>query len=130
MSPETLPAHPTSLDRVRWRFELWRRTRHRRSPIPETLWAVALAAARVHGVYRTARTLRLNYTDLKRRASVADGAPAQAPFVELLPVPGPTTPACTLELETAWGTKLRLQLPGITPPDLTALSRTLWHMAR
>jgi hypothetical protein len=130
MSPETLPAHPTSLDRVRWRFEHWRRTRHRRSPIPETLWTGALAAAKTHGLYPTARALRLNYTDLKRRAGVADGTPAPATFVELVPVACGGSPVWTLELETARGTKLRLQLPGITPPDLTALSRSLWHATR
>jgi len=130
MSAATLPAHPTPLDRVRWRFDHWRQTRHRRSPIPEALWTVALAAARTHGVYHTARTLRLNYTDLKRRLGAADGAPAPAPFVELLSVPSPGSPACTLELATARGTKLRIELQGITPPDLTTLSRTLWHAAR
>jgi hypothetical protein len=130
MSLTTLPAHPTSLDRVRWRFERWRQSRQRRSPIPERLWAVAVAAAKTHGVHRAARTLRLNYTDLKRRAGMADGAPAWTPFVELLSVPVPRSPTCTLELETARGTKLRLQLQGITPPDLVTLSRTLWQAAR
>lgn len=130
MHPGTFPAHPTSLDRVRWRFEHWRKTRQHRSPIPDALWALALAAARTHGVYRTARTLRLNSTDLKRRLGAVSGAPAQAPFVELLPVPSPGSPACTLELETARGTKLRIQLQGMAPPDLVALSRTLWHGTR
>jgi len=131
MNPDTVvPAHPTSLDRVRWRFEHWRQTRPRRSPIPDTLWTAALAAAKTHGLHRTARTLRLNATDLKRRAGVADGAPARPPFVELLAVPGSPSPPCTLELANARGTTLRLQLPGISPPALTALSRTLWRAAR
>jgi len=130
MSLTTLPAHPTSLDRVRWRFERWHQARRRRSPIPERRWAVAVAAAQTHGVHRTARTLRLNSTDLQRRAGMADGAPARTPFVELLSVPGPTSPTCTLELENTRGTTLRLQLQGITPPDLATLSRTLWQAAR
>jgi len=91
---------------------------------------VAVATAKTHGLHRTARALRLNYTDLKRRLGGADDAAARTPFVELLSVPDPTSPPCTLELESARDTKLRLQLPGITPPDLTALSRTLWQMAR
>jgi hypothetical protein len=115
---------------VRWRFEHWRRTRHRRSRIPEALWALALAAASAHGLHRTARTLRLNATDLKRRLGATDGGAAPAPFIELLPVPSPGSPAWTLELANARGTQLRLQLPGITAPDLTALSRTLWRGAR
>jgi hypothetical protein len=40
-----VPAHLVPLDRVRQRFEHWRRTRRRRSPIPEALWALALEAA-------------------------------------------------------------------------------------
>jgi len=130
MSPDTLPARPTSLDRVRWRFEHWRQTRRRRSPIPEPLWVAAVAAAKTHGLHRTARTLRLNATDLKQRVAAANGMPAPTPFVELLSVPAPTSPPCTLELANARGTMLRLQLPGITPSDLAALSRTLWRAAR
>jgi hypothetical protein len=91
---------------------------------------LALDAARAHGLHQTARTLRLNYTDLKRRLGATGGASTQAPFVELLPVPSPGAPACTLELETARGAKLRLQLQGIAPPDLAALSRTLWQAVR
>jgi hypothetical protein len=125
-----LPAHPTTLDRARSRFERWRRRRHRRSPIPEPLWAVAVAAAKTHGLHRTARTLRLNSTDLKGRLGATDEAPVRTPFVELLSVPGPTRPTCTLELANARGTTLRLQLPGMAPPELAALSRTLWHAAR
>lgn len=128
MSTATVPAHPSPLDRVHRRFEDWRRTRQRRSRIPEGLWALALEAARVHGLHQTARTLRLNHTALKQRLCAADGPAARAPFVELVPSAG--GPACTLELETARGAKLRLQLQGITPPELTALSRTLWQAAR
>ena len=130
MNTATVPAHPSPLGRVHRRFEHWRRTRHHRSPIPEALWALALEAARAHGLHRTARTLRLNYTDLKRRLGATGGASTPAPFVELLPVPSPGGPACTLELETARGTKLRIHLQGMAPPDLVALSRALWHVAR
>ena len=130
MSVATRPAQTQPLDRVRWRFEHWRQTRQHRSPIPDALWVLALDAARAHGLHRTARTLRLNYTDLKRRLGVANGAPAPATFVELLPAPRAGGAACTLELETARGTKLRIQLQGMAPPDLVALSRTLWHGAR
>ena len=95
---------------------------------------MALDAARAHGLHQTARTLRLNHTALKQRLSAAGGPagdpPVRAPFVELLPGLAAGGPACTLELETARGAKLRLQLQGIAPPDLAALSRTLWHAAR
>ena len=131
MSTAPVPAHPHPLlARGLRRFERWRRTRQRRSPIPEALWALALDAARAHGLHQTARTLRLNHTALTQRLRAADGPPVRAPFVELLPGLAAGGPACTLELETARGAKLRLQLQGITPPDLAALSRTLWQAAR
>ena len=129
MSTATVPAHPSPLDRVRRRFERWRRTRQRRSPIPAALWTLALEAARAHGLHQTARTLRLNHTALTQRLRAAGGPPARATFVELLPAPTAGGPACTLELETARGAKLRIQLQGIAPPDLAALSRTFWHAA-
>ena len=133
MSTAPLPAHPSVLARVLRRFERWRRTRQRRSTIPDALWALALEAARAHGLHQTARTLRLNHTALKQRLRAAGGPagdlPVRAPFVELpgLAAGGPT---CTLELETARGATLRIHLQGIAPPDLAALSRTLWHVAR
>lgn len=134
MSPAPVPAHSSLLARAGRRFEHWRRRRARRSPIPEALWALALEAARAHGLHRTARTLRLNQTTLTQRLRAAGGRagdpPARAPFVELLPGLAAGGPACTLELETARGAKLRLQLQGVPPPDLAALSRTLWQAAR
>jgi hypothetical protein len=134
MSTATVPAHPSPLDRVHQRFERWRRTRQRRSPIPDALWALALKAARAHGLHRTARTLRLNQTALTQRLRAAGGpaggSSARATFVELLPMPAAGGPACTLELETARGAKLRIHLQGIAPPDLAALCRAFWHAAR
>lgn len=134
MSTAPVPAPPRTLARVQRRFEHWRRTRHRRSPIPDALWAMALDAARAHGLHQTARTLRLNQTALTQRLRATGGPagdpPVRTPFVELLPAPAAGGPACTLELETARGAKLRLQLQGIAPPDLAALSRTLWQAAR
>ncbi len=130
MSTASVPAHPSPLARVLRRFERWRRTRQRRSPIPDALWVLALEAARAHGLHQTARTLRLNHTALKERLSAAGDPPVCAPFVELMPGLAAGGPTCTLELETARGVKLRLQCQGIAPPDLAALSRTLWHTAR
>ena len=63
---------PITLERVRQRFEQWRRTRTpRRSPIPAALWSAAVAVARQHGVYATARALHLDYTALKTRITAA-----------------------------------------------------------
>jgi hypothetical protein len=59
---------PVGMRRVCQRFERWRRGHKARLPIPEKLWASAAQAAREHGVFRTAKILRLEYGKLKRMA--------------------------------------------------------------
>ena len=87
---------PVAMEKVRGRFERWRSVRaSRRAPIPAALWAAAVTVARRHGLCPTARTLRLDYTALKKHLQSADErAPALASptFVELAPVPLATTP--------------------------------------
>ena len=91
MKPSSLTVTlPRALVRGRERFESWRQTRKRRR-IPETLWREAVRLARVHGVHRTARVLRLNEQSLRERArsseSAHDSGPAaSAAFVELQPL--------------------------------------------
>lgn len=124
---------PLAMERVRQRFEGWRQTRTpRRSPIPDALWAAAVALARRHGLYATSRLLRLDYTALKTRMPAGDRPVAPAPtsptFIELTPAPGPCA-ACVIEIEGPLGGRMRVQLPGVTLPDLVALTRVVWSGA-
>ena len=122
---------PLAMERVRRRFERWRQTRTpRRSPIPEALWATAVALARQHGLYATSRLLRLDYTALKNRLPASDRTVARVSptFVELTPAPGPGA-ACVIEIEGPHGGRMRVQLPGVTVPDLVALTRVVWSGA-
>lgn len=112
---------------VRRRLERWRRTRaHPRSPIPDAVWAGAVTLVREHGLYRTARTLRVNYGALKQHVEAAAAACARTPpaFVEFA---GPPVDlgACVIEVEGPHGT-LRIRLPGLAPADVLALSRAVW----
>ena len=52
---------------VRRRIEMWRRTRERRTAMPEALWKAAAELARLRGVHPIARALRLDYYSLKGR---------------------------------------------------------------
>ena len=123
------------LEGVRWRFERWRRTRKVRSRVPESLWAAAVKMARVCGVHRIARALRVEYYALKKRVeqevAQTSGVPeagAGATFVELAS-PARVGPCeCTLELENGSGAKMRVHLKGVEAPDLAALSRSLWDL--
>ena len=128
---------PAGLQRICRRFERWRSSHQWRLPIPEGLWASAAAVAREHGVFQTAKVLRLEYGKLKRMAEAAPsgvqpaaGRPlAPATFLELVPPPGaPGLSECLIELEGPRG-KIRIQWKGTTVPDLASLSRALWESA-
>ena len=71
---------PAGMRRVCRRFERWRSAHTGRLPIPEDLWASAAEVAKAHGVFRTAKILRLEYGKLKRLAqSIAPGPRTTAP---------------------------------------------------
>ena len=121
----------TRLDHTRRRVERWRETRrHRHVSMPAPLWAAAVAAARQHGLYRTARTLRVDYGALKTHLE-APAAPARAlpapTFVELAPV-GPANPAaCVIEIDGPRGT-LRIRRDGLALRDIVAVAQ-MWGEA-
>jgi len=134
---------PAPLEGVRRRFEQWRKVQKARARIPDSLWASAVKLARVYGINRTAKALRVDYYSLKKRLgqeSVADrdfsavpfGTPearTAATFLELAP-PSPTGACdCTLELEDTIGSKMRVHLKAATPLDLGALCRSFWSPA-
>ncbi len=87
---------PAGMLRLSRRFERWRKSHKARLPIPERLWAAAAQAAREHGVFRTAKVLRLEYGKLKRMVEAARPSPKLAGvhplgptrFLELAPVQG------------------------------------------
>ena len=121
-------ATSTSLDHTRRRIERWRETRaHRHASMPPALWNAAVVAARQHGLYRTARTLRVDYGALKKHLEATpDPAPAlpAATFVELAPSGLASPPACVIEIDGPRGT-LRIRLSGLALRDLVAVAQ-LW----
>jgi hypothetical protein len=130
MATKVQLAVPAGMQRVCRRFELWRRSHRGRLPIPEKLWASAAAVAREHGVFRTAKVLRLEYGKLKRMAEAGDGsAPTTTPtaFLELVPQGVVSASDCLIELERPRG-KMRIQWKGVTATDLARLIR-VWESA-
>ena len=120
---------PAGMQRISRRFERWRRSHRGRLPIPEGLWASAAAVAREHGVFRTAKVLRLEYGKLKRMAEAADRTlqpTTPTAFWELMPQ-GVSAPDCVIELEGPRG-KMRIQWKGATASDLAGLIR-VWESA-
>ena len=118
---------PAAMQEVAQQFEEWRSSHSGRRPIPEALWNRAADLARQHGVFRTAKVLRLDYSKLKRQMGPAKN-PASCPpatFVEFL-APQPSGCECIIELEGPRG-KMRIEWKCATPPDLCGLSRSLWE---
>jgi len=115
---------PEQLQQLRQRLEEWRNAHIRRSRLPEELWAAAVELARQHGLFRTAHTLRLDYTNLKKRVQTAPGMRAVPPaaFMELV-APSPVASECTVEVESARG-KLRVAIKGMAAPDVMSLIRS------
>ena len=132
MSTRKTRGLPARLEKLRRRFEKWRRTRKAGSRIPEPLWNAAVKVAGVYGLHRTAKTISVNYYALKKRTEkevlvgVSDSGPAA--FVELTSPVGAGCCECVLELYGADGAKMRIHLKGVAAPDLAALSRSFWQV--
>ena len=120
------------LEKTRRRVARWRETRpYRGAPMPAALWAAASALARQHGLYTTARTLRIDYGSLKKRldAAGAGGVPSPA-FVEL-PAARPTgLGPCVIDLEGRRGRRMRIEVTDVTVVDLVTLTRVAWGRDR
>jgi hypothetical protein len=117
-------------------IEKWRKTRKKRSPMPEPLWAAAVELAQSEGVYPIARALRVNYQSLQCRVAMASsgtspGAGAPRGFVELsspLPMAPPPLPAGpVLELSDGNGAALTIRLPSASELDVERLARAFLH---
>src|SRR5262244_3055224 len=92
------------MEAARTRFEEWRSSRSRKSPIPDELWKLAISAARQEGVNRAAQQLRLDAGKLKRLLVAAGQrrpkAQRQPGFLELIaPVPAACA-GCVIEFES------------------------------
>jgi hypothetical protein len=123
---------PARMVRGRERFDKFRKKHKGYRRLPESLWSAAVKLAQTYGVNRTARTLRLDYSGLKKRleSTVSDTPSDAAPglkFIELLPSELTAAAECALECRRPDGTTIRIHLKGPQLPDLAALSHTLWN---
>lgn len=119
---------PEDLERLRQRLNEFRSTHALRSRLPESLWTAATELAKRHGMYQTARALRLDYAGLKKRVenhnpakrSRTTGAPS---FMEFIAPGAKPVRDCTVEVERVHGGKLRLNLKAVATSELVNLIR-------
>ena len=121
------------IGRIRERILHWRRTRVKKTRMPEELWAAAVALAGEHGLYATARGLGVSYDSLKQRVQGTRARKKEpkgwaAAFVELgAPLPlGGGWGGPTLELTDSDGSKLAVRLAANETIDITGLAREFW----
>ncbi len=126
MAREAVADVADDLEELRRRFEEFRNTQPRHSRLPETLWTAAAELARRHGVNPTARTLRLDYTGLRKRVenqSRGKQRRTSAPptFMEFVAPGAKAVTNCTVEVESVQGGKLRLELKAVATSEVANL---------
>jgi len=118
---------PKDLMRGQSRFHAWRGRRRPGERIPRSLWALAVRLANVHGISRTAMTLRVDYYSLKKQAEeVADPPLSSNPAFVELPSPIAVGKQCLFELDNGAGCTMRVQLVGYDTADVAVLTRDFW----
>ena len=116
------------LEKTRQGIARWRETRrYRGAAMPATLWAAAVALARQHGLYTTARRLHVDYGSLKKRRDAAGAGRVSSPaFIELPAARPPGLGPCVIDLEGRGGRRLRIEVAGVTVADLVTLTQVAW----
>ena len=123
-------ALPVGVQEVGGRIEHWRRTRKKRTAMPEDLWEEAAALARVHGVYRISQALTVSYDRLRKRTDRAERGRLEAPssggFVEVDAEQFSASAGLKqtmFELSRADGTRLVVQMSGPDSLDVLGLAK-------
>ena len=114
------------------RIEHWRKTRTKRSPMPEELWHGATRLAQIHGVGPVSRQLRVGYAPLRNRLLAADGEPPQVHagepgFVELSAeqlLGGSAPTGAVVELTADDGSRMAVRLDHGSGLDVAGLVAT------
>jgi hypothetical protein len=132
-------ALPPDIELVRDRIEEWRRTRERRTRMPEELWQSATDLAREHGAWRVARALRVRHDGLKQRLAGGEAGTGKATstgFVDLGPVMPDTACASSgrgdavVEMTRADGARLTVRLPARAGIDVQSLVASFCRASR
>jgi len=129
--PRPEAPQPT-LEQVQEQFEDWRRSREKRSAIPDALWQAAIYLCREHTISQVSSTLRLNYAVLKRRVQ-ACGLSHPVPriptpsFIELDMSPTQSTSECIVEMSDQKGATMRMYFKGEAGLDLLELGKAFWN---
>ena len=130
----------SKLEAVRQSFDHWRSTREKFGPIPEDLWSSAVDLTATYPVTKVSQALRLNYTDLKKRAnqhctsifpkkmkSSGRAKLSTAAFLDISGIGNPISldqqSECSLELRDRDGLSMKMHCRGESGVDILELCR-------
>lgn len=113
-----------TLEEVQERFDVWRKEKKRRDPIPPALWESAVSLVGQYSINTVAKHFRLNYNELKMRTKGYPIVPAdkkRSPaFIELATI---RTIDCTIEMEKPSGERMRIR----GSCNVVELARAFWE---
>ena len=120
-----------TLEEIREKFETWRKTREKRTTIPDALWEAAISLCTRYSLCQISKALRLNYSDLKLRVqasqSFLQSSPVIGPAFIDLGLKSPILPAeCIVEMEDQNGAKMSMYFKGEAGLDLLELGKVFW----
>ena len=122
LTPATVskPIKETLAD-VQKRFETWRKTRKKRTPIPKELWEAAIALLPDHTPYEISKALSINFSRLEKQIlSARREQPIikHPSFIELDIGRNNSTGECIVEVENRAGSKMKLYFKNKPSLDL------------
>jgi hypothetical protein len=126
------PANKKSrLEQVQEQFEHWRQSRGKRTAIPDALWQAAVMLFPDYALHRISKALRLNYSDLKQhvnahRSTGGASEVSTAGFIELGLSDAMRSVECMIEMQDAFGAKMRMHFKGNAGVDLLELGKIFW----
>ena len=102
-------------------FAEWRRSREKRSPVPENLWRAAADLSPFYSACRIAKALGIDYSKLKRRIEDRKRPDTGVEFIELnaesLFAAGP----CSIRLLRPGGSQMEIRVEAARPSLLSSL---------
>jgi hypothetical protein len=127
---------PEPIAELQTKLEQFRATHPPRTRLPASLWQGAADLARCHGIYVVARSLRLDYSTLKKHvkgssAGCQPGRKKTRPrFLELIGSSGASVDEYVIEFESIRGSKLRIHYKTSAVLDWAALLQAWQRVER
>lgn len=122
---------PADLAHACRQFQQWRDQHQTRQRLPLKLWEMAVKLANKYGITKTAKTLRLGHSDLKKRClkiNVQESVNTVS-FLDVTPRSEAILPKieCTIECQRQFNETIRIQLKGSDWPNLIEICDRLWN---